>query len=239
MYEDDTSAEDQAQVEAMSNLAAKGGGDIDFAQLSDPTKVPGLMQAMLRQQLLAVDKQEAGNKARFDAGTALIKERNKGPTQSEQLFMLSKALLAPRDYRGFGGTIGKISGAFSDISDVERKAREQRNAQLAALQNQYMEKSDTFDVDRAKAAADVFKVAAPLLKKPAASTTSPVTVGPDAKVRSRATGIELKEPPIGKIYAFVNYMKNPANTPENKAITRQNFDKKYGYGSADVYYEGQ
>jgi hypothetical protein len=83
------------------------------------------------------------------------------------------------------------------------------------------------------------KTAAPLLKKPAASTASRVTVGPDARVRSRATGVELKEPPIEKIYAFVNYMKNPANTPENKAITRQNFDKEYGYGSGDVYYEGQ
>ena len=164
MYEDDTSAEDQEQVEAMSNVAAQGGGALDFAQLSDPTKVPGLLQAIYQRQLRAVDKQEAGNKARFDAGTALIKERNKGPTQSEQLFMLSKALLAPRDYRGFGGTVGKISGAFSDISEAERKAREQRNAQLAAFQNQYMEKSDTFDVDRAKAAADVFKVAVPLLK---------------------------------------------------------------------------
>ena len=221
MYEDDTSAEDQAKVEAMSNLAAKGGGDMDFAQLSDPTKVPGLLQAIYQRQLRAVDKQEAGNKARFDAGTALIKERNQGPTQSEQLFMLSKALLAPRDYRGFGGTVGKISGAFSDISDVERKAREQRNAQLAALQNQYMEKSDTFDVDRAKAAADVLKTAVPLFKP---STKAPYRYDLDAKGALREIPNEVHRPktpaqydaiPIGEYYVV------PSGPDAGKVIPKQ------------------
>jgi hypothetical protein len=231
MYEEDP------ETDAMADLAVKG--DIDFAQLSDPAKVPGLLQSLYKQQMGALAKQEADAKTRFEAGEARIRERNQGPSRSDQLFMLSKALLAPRKYTGFGGTVGKISGAFSDISAAEKKAGDARNAQLAALQDQYMEKTGGYGVERAKTAADLVKIAAPLLKAPARSTASPVTVGPDAKVRSRTTGIELKEPPIAKIYAFVNYMKNPANTPENKAITRQNFDKQYGYGSADVYYEGQ
>jgi len=161
MYEDET--DDQAQVEAMSNFAAKGG-DIDFAQLGDPTKVPGLLQALYRQQLSAQTEKEASDKKRFEAGEARIRERNQGPTQSEQLFMLSKALLAPRKYTGIGGTIGKISGAFSDISDVERKARQQREAQLAALQDQYMGTTGGYGATRAQTAADLVRVAAPLLK---------------------------------------------------------------------------
>ena len=231
MYEEDP------ETDAMANLAVKG--DIDFAQLGDPTKVPGLLQSLYGQQIAAQTQKEMSDKRRFEEGTARIKERNQGPSRSEQLFMLSKALLAPRDYRGFAGTAGKISGAFSDISAAEKKASEARNAQLAALQDQYMGTTSGYGVTRAQTAADLVKTAAPLLKAPARSTTSPVTIGPDAKVRSRATGSELKEPPIAKIYAFQTYMKNPANTPENKAITRQNFDKQYGYGSADVYYEGQ
>jgi hypothetical protein len=130
MYEDDTSAEDQEQVTAMSNLAAKSGG-IDFSQLGDQAKLPGLLQSLYQQQMGALTQQEASDRKRFEAGEARIRERNRGPSQSEQLFMLSKALLAPRKYTGIGGTIGKISGAFSDISDAERKAREQRDAQLA------------------------------------------------------------------------------------------------------------
>jgi hypothetical protein len=231
MYEEDP------ETTAMADLAVKG--DIDFAQLGDQAKLPGLLQSLYQQQMGALAQQEASAKKRFEAGEARIKERNQGPSRSDQLFMLSKALLAPRKYTGFGGTVGKISGAFSDISAAEKKASDARNAQLAALQDQYMETTGGYGVKRAQTAADLVKTAAPLLKKPAASTASRVTVGPDARVRSRATGVELKEPPIDKIYAFVNYMKNPANTPENKAITRQNFDKQYGYGSADVYYEGQ
>jgi len=153
--------------------------------------------------------------------------------------MLSKALLAPRDYRGFAGTVGKISGAFTDISEAERKAREQRDAQLAALQDQYMETTGGYGVKRAQTAADLVKTAAPLLKKPARSTASKVMLGPDFKLRSRATGVELKEPPQDEIYAFQAYMRNPANTPENKAITVKNFDKEYGFGSGDIYFEEQ
>lgn len=229
--------QDEAEAESMGALAAMD--NLDLTQLSDPAKLPGLLQSLYTQQMGASRRAEVSAKDRFEKGQARIAELNQGPSQSEQLFMLSKALLAPRKYRGFAGTIGKISGALGDISEAESKARQQREAQLAALQESYAKEAAGFGVDRAKTAADLVKTAAPLLKPKAASTASKVTVGPDARVRSRATGVELKEPPIEKIYAFVNYMKNPANTPENKAITRQNFDKEYGYGSGDVYYEGQ
>ena len=231
MYEEDPEAD------AMAGLAVKG--DIDFAQLGDPAKVPGLLQSLYQQQVAAQAQKEVSDKERFEAGQARIRERNQGPSRSEQLFMLSKALLAPRDYRGFAGTVGKISGAFGDISAAERKAREQRDAQLAALQDQYMGTTGGYAVDRAKTAADLVKVGAPLLKKPTRSTASPVTVGPDLKVRARATGVELKEPPLDAIYTLQSYLENPANTPENKMIARKNFDKNFGYGSSDIYGERQ
>jgi hypothetical protein len=58
-------------------------------------------------------------------------------------------------------------------------------------------------------------------------------------VRARATGVELKEPPLDAIYVLQSYLENPANTAENKMIARQNFDKKFGYGSSDIYGERQ
>jgi len=232
MYEDET--DDQAQVEAMSNFAAKGG-DIDFAQLSDPTKGPGLLQALYRQNLSAQTEKEASDKKRFEAGEARIRERNQGPTQSEQLFMLSKALLAPRKYTGIGGTIGKISGAFSDISDVERKARQQREAQLAALQDQYMGTTGGYGATRAQTAADLVKVAAPLLKKPARSTASPITVGPDMVPRSRDYGTTINEPPQAAIYELQAYLSNPSTLPQDKITARRNFDTRFGYGAAEIF----
>jgi|688.fasta_scaffold75631_2 hypothetical protein len=217
MYEDDTEADDRAQ--SMADLAAKG--DIDFAQLGDQAKLPGLLQSLYGQQMRALAQQEDSAKKRFEAGEARIKERNQGPTQSEQLFMLSKALLAPRDYRGFAGTVGKISGAFSDISEAERKAREQRDAQLAALQDQYMETTGGYGVKRAQTAADLVKTAAPMFKK---STKAPFRYDLDAKGAVREIPNEVHRPknraeyeaiPLGEYYVV------PSGPDAGKVIPKQ------------------
>jgi hypothetical protein len=208
---------------------------LDFAQLSDPTKLLGMVQSTYDRQLEALNRSETNAKARFDAAEARIRERNRGPSQSEQLFMLSKALLAPRDYRGFGGTIGKISGAFSNIADADEKSREQRDAQLAALQDAYAAQGDAFGVTRAKTAADTLKTAVPLFKKPARSTTSPINVGPDLVPRSRNYGTTIKEPPQPAIYELQAYLANPSASAQDKITARRNFDTRFGYGAAEIF----
>ena len=205
---------DEENIDAMSGL--------DFSQLSDPAKVPGLLQALYTQQLAALDKQETGAKERFEAGEARIRERNQGPTQSEQLFMLSKALLAPRKYTGIGGTIGKISGAFGDISNAERKAREQRDAQLAQFQDAYMEKSDGYGVTRAKTAADFLGKAGPLLKKP--STKAPFRYDIDAKGALREIPNEVHRPKTKAQYDAIplgEYYVVPSGPDAGKVIPKQ------------------
>ena len=217
MYEDDTEADDRAQ--SMADLAVKG--DIDFAQLGDQAKLPGLFQSVYMAQRTAQDQKETDLKKLLEAGEARIRERNQGPTQSEQLFMLSKALLAPRDYRGFAGTVGKISGAFSDISEAERKAREQRDAQLAALQDQYMETTGGYGVKRAQTAADLVKTAAPMFKK---STKAPFRYDLDAKGALREIPNEVHRPknkaeyeaiPLGEYYVV------PSGPDAGKVIPKQ------------------
>lgn len=228
--------DEMAESEALGELGALSGG-LDLAQLGDREKLPGLLQSVYKQQLSAIDRQEAGAKSRFEAAQARIAKNNAGPSQSEMLFALSRAMLSPKESRGFKGFVQNMSGAFSDISAADRKAREQREAQLAQLQDAYATQGEGFGVTRAKTAADLVKTAAPLLKTPARSTTSPVTVGPDMVVRSRATGVALKEPPLDAIYTLQSYLGNPANTLENKMIAKQNFDKRFGYGSSDIYGE--
>jgi hypothetical protein len=213
MYEEDP------ETDAMAGLAVKG--NIDFAQLGDPAKLPGLLQSLYTQQLAAQTEKEASDKKRFEEGTARIKERNQGPSRSDQLFMLSKALLAPRKYTGFGGTVGKISGAFGDISAAERKAREQRDAQLAALQDQYMGTTGGYAVDRAKTAADIVKSGATLLKP---STKAPFRYDLDAKGAVREIPNEVHRPknkaqydaiPIGEYYVV------PSGPEAGKVIPKQ------------------
>ena len=213
MYEEDP------ETNAMADLAVKG--EMDFSQLGDPTKLPGLLQSLYTQQLAAQTQKEASDKQRFEEGTARIKERNQGPSRSDQLFMLSKALLAPRKYTGFGGTVGKVSGAFSDISAAERKAREQRDVQLAALQDQYMETTGGYGVKRAQTAADLVKTAAPLLKP---STKAPFRYDLDAKGAVREIPNEVHRPknkaqydaiPLGEYYVV------PSGPDAGKVIPKQ------------------
>jgi len=213
MYEEDPEAD------AMAGLAVKG--DIDFAQLGDPAKVPGLLQSLYQQQVAAQAQKELSDKERFEAGQARIRERNQGPSRSEQLFMLSKALLAPRDYRGFAGTVGKISGAFGDISAAERKAREQRDAQLAALQDQYMGTTGGYAVDRAKTAADLVKVGAPLLKP---STKAPFRYDLDARGAVREIPNEVYRPKNKAEYDAIprgEYYVIPSGPEAGKVVAKQ------------------
>lgn len=204
MYEDD-----DPEAEAMADLAVKG--DMDFSQLGDPTKLLGMVQSTYDRQLEAINRSETNAKARFDAAEARIRERNRGPSQSEQLFMLSKALLAPRKYTGFGGTVGKISGAFGDISKADEKAREQRDAQLAALQDAYAAQGDAYGVTRAKTAADTLKTVAPLLKpKPRRTALSTLT--------DRVVDLDTAE--------YVDEQNLPVLTPEQALVASQDPNKK-------------
>jgi C-terminal processing protease CtpA/Prc len=186
------------EAESMGALAAMD--NLDLTQLADPAKLPGLLQSLYTQQMGEFRNAEASAKARFEEGKARIAERYQGPSQSEQLLMLSKALLAPRDYRGFAGTIGKISGALGGISDAESKARQQRDAQLAALQDSYAKEAAGFGVDRAQTAADLVKTAAPLLKPPA--LRSALNSRDEVVNLNTAEVINPPPPPVGTTKVF-------------------------------------
>ncbi len=212
-----------------------GLGGIDFGKLrTDPAAVLG---DIYKQQMAAQRAEEIAAKDRYEAARARIEARNRGPSTSEQLFAISRALLAPRKYRGIAGTIGKLSGAFGDISEVQRNATTSREEQLAQLEDAYASKTAGFGTQRARTAADLVKTAAPLLKKPARTANVRPTVGADARLRSRY-GTVIKEPPLEAIEALQSYLMDPANTDENKMIARQNFDKQFGYGANEIYGEG-
>jgi hypothetical protein len=139
-----------------------GLGGIDFAKLrTDPAAVFG---DVYNRQMAAQRAEEASAKERYEAARARIEARNQGPSTSEQLFAISQALLAPRKYRGIAGTIGKISGAFGDISSAQRKAQMSREEQLAQLEDAYAGTTAGFGTQRARTAADLVKSAGQFMK---------------------------------------------------------------------------
>ena len=108
-----------------------------------PMQTPGALTAATAQPMdelgslrARVAEQEASARTRaedrFAKQQEMIQTMYGGPTTSETLFALSRALLAPRQFTGFGSTLGKISGAFGDI-DQQRRAAQQKRAEAQML----------------------------------------------------------------------------------------------------------
>ena len=150
MDEEETMGEDVGALNAM--------GDIDFSMLkSDPM---GLLQKIHGQQVAAQSAERATKQKLYEEAQRRIAERNAGPSTSEQLFALSRALLAPRKYRGIAGTIGKISGAFGDIDQAQRRAEMARENELAKLRDTYLGDLAEAGTRGAKTAADLVRAGA-------------------------------------------------------------------------------
>jgi hypothetical protein len=95
------------------------------------------MRAGIAAERAAVAKRK---KELFEAGEKEILARRYGaPTQSQQLFALSQALLSPRQYRGLAGTLANVVPALGEMSSLQSKAESQRSAALDQLRQQYEE----------------------------------------------------------------------------------------------------
>ena len=122
-----------AEEEDGADLGVLAGQDIDFSKLNDPVMFGNLYRQTLAQQQ-AYEKSAA---ERFEAAKARLNQRYAGPSQADQLFSLSRALLSPRKTPGFAGTLQQVVGSFDDVSKAQRQAQIAREEQLAALQEQY------------------------------------------------------------------------------------------------------
>lgn len=86
---------------------------------------------------------EASRADRYrQAEEAIKRQRFGAPSTSERLFALSAALLSPRPYRGFAGTLANVVPALAQNAAAQRKAEEQREAALRQLREQYGEATD-------------------------------------------------------------------------------------------------
>lgn len=228
--------EDGDNVDVSEETETPGGLDLatlDFGQIkSDPGS---FFKSLLAANQAAEQRAATSAKQLYDEGRRRIMEKYAGPTQSERLYALSRAMLSPSKTPGFAGFLGNVTGALSENAKAAREAEQAREEQLFALQQQYQQGEATRMAARPKTAADLASKYITATKAPAKSSVSPIMVGTDLRPRVRATGAEFKEPPQDQIYALQAYMNDPANTPENKMITRRNFDKTYGYGAAAIY----
>lgn len=225
-----TAVADTNAAEAEDETGLPAGEDIDFTKINDPATFGALYKQQMAQQA-AYEKTAAD---RFEQAKAMLAKKYAGPSDAEKLYSLGRALLSPRSTPGFAGMIGQVAGNFEDIAKAKRQAEITREEQLAALQAQYDEGRYQRATTGTKNITDLLKTYAAVNKKPA-SASAPVWMGQDMKLRSKATGSVITEPPQGAVLTLRQYLLDPNNTPANKMIAKQNFDSKFGLGAADIF----
>jgi hypothetical protein len=118
-----------------------------------------------RDRLRAADEELMGlyeglpalRKQQFESGQQRINEMYAGPSTSSQLFALSRALLAPRKFKGFAGTMQNVSNALGQIGEQREMAQMKRAEALARLQESYQTGEFEGKMDILKARRDALR----------------------------------------------------------------------------------
>ena len=190
---------DAEQADADAEQADVDGA-LDYANvnLGQIKSDPGGFFKSLLAASQAADKRAAASAQRlYEEGRQRIMEKYAGPSQSERLFALSKAMLSPTDFPGFKGFLGNVTGALSENAKAAREAEQKREEQLFALQQ----------AEAARAAARP-RTLADFASKYNAATNAAAKA--NAPVRGIAVGNRLVnpytnqdiEPPVGTIKTY-------------------------------------
>jgi hypothetical protein len=198
--------------------------DADEGETSDLSVDPNSLAGVLAGQRKSIG-------ALYDKITQNIQQRYRKPDINDLLINVGMGMMsAPgeNDSGGFGGAVQRGLRGLGTYAQSLRAYDTDMNKALSGL-----------EIEKAKQMAALegkyLTSAAAALKPRTPSSSSPVTVGPDAVVRSRATGSTIKEPPQDAIYELQTYLSDPSNTPQNKVIARRAFDRNFGYGASDIY----
>lgn len=143
---------DQAAAEQFriaNNIQIVDTGDKPAGGLSTASGSPSASRsgglssfADLEKELLAYpEKQAMERKQAFEQGQQYIAQSYAGPSLSQQLFALSKALLSPKPYRGFAGTLANVSTALSDIAKTQQEAKQKRALAEMELKSSFAKQS--------------------------------------------------------------------------------------------------
>lgn len=175
--------ENNVEVEGLPNPQAAGQwraqlseqqptGGLGMAAQQPQTGKPPMEEAeAIRQEIIGYPtKQKLAREAQFKAAQDRIAQMYGGPSQSQMLFALSQALLSPRKYSGFAGTMYNVSQALGGIGKAQEDANRKRaeaefelkqaydtgasNDELEALKLRYQLVKEANDVAAAQAKAN-------------------------------------------------------------------------------------
>lgn len=203
--------EDLEMEEQNSEMPIEG---MDLAGLvaANPTLAPFMTKyfGFMKEESAALQRQAANKQKQFEAARAEIEKKRYGaPTTSEQLFALGAAFLSPRRYRGFAGTLDKITPVLGQMEQAQRSAGEQRAEALEKLRREYLMGADESAVAAARAQREALGKVLPSVvsaSKPSKQRTgfNPIT----GKLTDLDTGLPVAPPPpkIGEIRDGYKYL---------------------------------
>ena len=153
--------------------------------------------------------QQRTRKEAFDEGMKYIAQAYAGPSVSQQLFALSKALLSPKPYRGFAGTMANVSTALSDVATSQQEAKQKRAlAEAQLLQSTKMKTADDM-YEEAKLRYMIDKAEKDAANKAAAAAA--------AAAKARAPSYQIN-PLTGKPVEVPKFAHRPVTKADYDAI---------------------
>ena len=177
-------------------------GGLNMAtQTAAPQQKPPLSEKeALRQEILGYPgKQQLAREAQFKSAQERIAQMYGETSRSDMLFALSQALLAPRPYRGFGGTMYNVSQALGGISKADEEAKRKRAAAEYELQQAYGKASEGDALNALKLRYELVsdeEEALAKANKPPRTVGTQVLGGQVVAVREDASG-NLSTVPLG------------------------------------------
>lgn len=154
-------------------------------------------------------EESAARKRQFEQGVQSLQAQRSGLSRQEKLFALSSALLSPTALPGFKGVMGNIAPTLMQMATVQRRAGQDREAELAKLQQQYS--NDQFAGRRGgiKSRMDLLKMASDMSKpeKPRSGfnpiTGELVNMDTGEQIKSAGPAVGTTKVWRGKQYRFM------------------------------------
>jgi hypothetical protein len=213
------------------------GMDLQALVAANPTLAPFMSKyfGAMEAESTALQKQAANRQKQFEAAEAAIREKRFGaPTTSEQLFALGAALLAPRRYTGFAGTLDKIAPVFGQMDQLQRSAVAQRADALEKLRREYLLGADESAVAAARAQREglgkIFPSVASATKPRAARTAlgeDNVVINLDTAEPVVPVSQKLAQVPPAAIETLRAKLADPNLSSDAKARERVAFETYY------------
>jgi len=146
--------DEDLEMEEQSAEMPIEGMDLQGLAAINPALAPFLQKyfSSMEAEGTTLRQQAANRQKQFEAAEEAIRQQRFGaPSTSEQLFALGAALLSPRRYTGFAGTLDKITPVFGKMDQLQRSAEAQRSEALEKLRREYLMGQDESAVAAARA----------------------------------------------------------------------------------------